>query len=728
MSAAPDREPLLLELGCEEIPARMLRAGAEELDRRVRGLLESAGIAHGASRLSWTPRRLTLRLEEVGEAAPRSTRTLTGPPARAAWDSEGNPTRAAEGFARKHGLGAERLTRLETSRGEYAALEVETGGETPGEVLAAGLPAALAAMPFPKLMRWGDGAHRFVRPVHWVVALHGRSLLDLQVFDVPSGRESRGHRFLGPERVVLAHPDDYVESLREAGVVVDPEERRRRIHEAAHALAAEAGGRLAEDPDLLEEVADLVEHPGVVLGEFPKRFCGLPGPILETTLRHHQKAFAVRDDVGESLPRFVAVVNTDRDPAGHVRRGNEWVVSGRLEDAEFFFHEDRKRSLEEWARELDQVTYHADLGSYAAKARRLERLAVLLGRRLGTAEAEIEAARRAALLAKADLVTGMVGEFPELQGVVGAIYAAGDGEAPAVAEAIGAHYRPQGPEDEVPPSGARALVALADRLDALVGSFGAGARPTGSRDPFGLRRAALGALRLLLENGSELDLSRALDEAAGGYGSSTDSPALPQGWEGEARSGLHGFLEERLAFLLGEEGARYDEVAAAAAATGAGLAPLDRKARVEALRGIRGDEDFLALAAAAKRIRNILTQAREKGEEPAAEPAADALAEPAERELLRAAEQTRSDAESLAAEGRYGPALRRIAALRIPVDDFFEKVLVMDPDARRRAQRLALLDRVGELLHSVIDFSQIVVEGEEAARDAAAHPGRRKNG
>jgi glycyl-tRNA synthetase beta chain len=411
-----------------------------------------------------------------------------------------------------------------------------------------------------------------------------------------------------------------------------------------------------------------------------------------------------------------------------VRRGNEWVVSGRLEDAEFFYREDRKRSLADWARELEQVTYHAGLGSYAAKARRLERLADLLGVRLGEEEETRAAARRAAALAKTDLVTGMVGEFPELQGVVGSLYAAEDGEPPAVARSIGDHYRPQGPEDRVPPPGAPALVALADRVDALVGCFGAGVRPTGSRDPFGLRRAALGALRLLLENRVELDLAEVLDEAAGGFGVATESPSLPEGWQGAPRSELHAFLEERLAFLLGEAGARYDEVAAAAAATGAGLDPLDRRARVEALRGIRGDEDFLALAAAAKRIRNILVQARESGEEPAPVLDEAELEEPAERELLRAAREAGARAGADLREKRYGPALRGIAALRAPVDDFFEKVLVMDPEAGRRARRLALLDRVGELLHSVIDFSQIVVEGEEAARDAAPDPGRMKNG
>jgi glycyl-tRNA synthetase beta chain len=297
-----------------------------------------------------------------------------------------------------------------------------------------------------------------------------------------------------------------------------------------------------------------------------------------------------------------------------------------------------------------------------------------------------------------------------------------------VAEAIGAHYRPQGPEDDLPAPGAPTLVALADRLDALVGSFGAGVRPTGSRDPFGLRRAALGALRLLLENRTELDLAAALNEAAAGYGEGTGSPQLPQGWDGACRSELHAFLEERLAFLLGEQGARYDEVAAAAGATGAGLDALDRQARLEALRGIRGDEDFLGLAAAAKRIRNILAQARERGEEPAAALEAGALEEPAEQALLLAAAEAAAEAGTHAEARRYLPALRRIAALRGPVDEFFEKVLVMDPDAGRRARRLALLDQVGELLHSVIDFSQIVVEGEEAAREAAPDPGRRKNG
>ncbi len=708
------RATLLLELGTEEIPARMLPRAAADLAEIVAEILDRAGVEHGGVEAFWSPRRLAVRVGETAAASPVREETVTGPPARAAWGPDGTPTRAAEGFARKHGVAVGDLLRVDTPRGEYAGLRVRRGGEPVGEILGRDLPGAVARMSFPKTMRWGEGRYRFVRPVHWLVALHGEDVLPVELFGVRSGRETRGHRTLGPGPHAVPAADDWEDVLGRAGVVAHPVRRRERLAEALATAAAGAGGVLVEDRELLEEVADMVEYPGALAGTFDERFPReLPPEVLRTCLRHHQKAFLV-EGAGGPLPAFAVAVNVPEDPEGHVRRGHEWVVSGRLEDALFFWREDRKRPLADRFAELAGVVFHRELGTFAEKARRVARLADLVGGGLELTAAERDALDRAARLARCDLVTGLVGEFPELQGVAGGLLAREDGEPAEVATAVYHLYRPAGAEGDLPPTRVARVLGLADRLDTLAGGFAAGLAPSGSRDPFALRRAGLAVIRLA-ETEAALDLAPVLAEAVAGYAGGELGPDL-RGRAGETVPRLASFLLDRLAFLAERRGSRYDEIAAVTALAGPGrLRVADLFARLAALAEIRGGADFLALAAAAKRVRNILAQARERGEtvDPALAGSAPGTPD-AERELLAAVEllERQDDRGGAGDASAYAARLRAIARLRPVVDRFFDEILVFDPDEAVRRARLGLLARFAARAHEVADLAEIVVDGD----------------
>ncbi len=496
-------------------------------------------------------------------------------------------------------------------------------------------------------------------------------------------------------------------------MIADPVRRRERLAAALEEAAAAAGGRPVDDPELLAEVADMVEYPGALAGRFDERFPReLPAEVLRTCLRHHQKAFLVAGD-GGPLPAFAVAVNVPADPEGHVRRGHEWVVSGRLEDALFFWREDRKRPLADRFEDLAGVVFHRDLGTFAAKARRVDRLARGIAAGLGVDEAERAHLGRAARLCRCDLVTGLVGEFPELQGVAGGLLAREDGEAAEVTTAIYHLYDPAGAEGDLPPTRLGRLLGLADRLDTLAGGFAVGLVPSGSRDPFALRRAGLAVIRLA-ETEPALDLAPVLREALEGYAGEDSGPDLRDRAD-ETLPRLAAFLLDRFGSIAERRGARYDEIAAVTALAGPGsLRVHDLFRRLAALGEIRGSEDFLALAAAAKRVRNILAQARERGEvvDPAlAGSVADAPGP--ERELLAAVEELEREADaSPGGEPDYAARLRAIARLRPLVDRFFDEILVFDPDEEARRARLGLLARLAALAHDVADLAEIVVEGE----------------
>jgi len=652
-------QPLLFEIGCEEIPARMIAAAAEDLRLRVVAALDAAGIEHGASRAWGGTRRLAVRVDAVAATLPGSDQLVLGPPAAAAFGKDGLPTPAAAGFAKKQGIDPSTLQKIETDKGVYAGFRRAVAAQSLEQVLAASLPASVAAMSFPKAMRWGMGTHRFVRPVQWVVALHGGAIVQLELLGVPSGRDSDGHRFLAPGPVVLEHADRYVEALRTARVLIEPPERRAALTAALDAAAQGAGGTVVTDDALLDEVVDLVEWPGVVLGRFDASFLDLPPEILVTTLKHHQKSFSIRGK-DALAPAFLSVANTDRDPAGHIRRGNEWVVVGRLDDARFFWNEDRKRSLASRVEDLKRVTFHKKLGSYEEKTRRVTALASAIGTKLGPDVLALDTAARAGELAKADLVTGLVGEFPELQGIVGGLLLSAEGAPAAVASAVAEHYKPVSAQDSIPSTPEGCVVALADRLDTIGALIGAGEAPTGSRDPFALRRAAGGLFRIVAERGWPVAVKDLAGWAGGGAAASA-------------------FLEDRLGNWLLDRGFTANEIEAVRrpkvdAGAFAGWPVGEILARLAIVATLRGRADFAKLVELTKRVDNILATATEAVEGGAyAENHATALA------LDRAHDDLAPRIRAASAANDFPAVLDRLGELVAPVAKFFDDVLVLDP-------------------------------------------------
>jgi len=652
-------DSFLLELGCEEIPARMIAAGAEDLRARLVAVLDASGFPHGPS-LAWGgTRRLAVRVESVAGALPGKDEVMLGPPASVAFKDDGQLTPAGAGFAKKQGIDPSTLQRIETDKGVYSGFRRAVGERSLQQVLATALPASIGGMSFPKMMRWGTGAHRFVRPVQWVVALHGAAVVELEVMGATSGRDSDGHRFLAPGPVAIPEADRYVETLRAARVLVEPEARREAMRLALKNAADSLGGALVEDDALLDEVVDLVEWPGVVAGRFDASFLELPPEILVTTLKHHQKSFSVRGKDG-LLPAFLSVANTDRDPAGHVRRGNEWVVVGRLEDARFFWGEDRKRTLASRVDDLKRVTFHKKLGSYEDKTKRVTALAAAIAERLGLTVADTAIASEAARLAKADLVTGLVGEFPELQGIVGGLLLRAESVPAAVADAVAEHYKPAGAEDSIPATAAGCIVAVADRLDTMSGLIGAGETPTGSRDPFGLRRAASGVFRILAERAWPLTL--------------TDLA----GWAGQDAR-FRAFQSDRLDNWLLDRGFSANEIEAVRRPK---VSPdaFDQWSigeilkRLDIVGTLRGRSDFAKLVELTKRVDNILANATE-----ASGPAGYQETDESALDLQRTHESLRPRILAASAANNFQAVIDHLAGLVDPVAKFFDDVLVLDP-------------------------------------------------
>jgi glycyl-tRNA synthetase beta chain len=704
-----EHSALLIEIGCEEIPARMIPAASRDFAAIVIRILDDAGLEHGAS-VSWGgSRRLAVRVEGVAAGQADRNESVLGPPAKVAFTPEGKATPAAIGFAKKQGIAADQLATIETDRGSYVGFDRVVKGKSVGELLARDLQPGVSAMRFPKVMRWADGTFRWVRPVHWVLALHGKAALELSLFDVAASRRSRAHRFLGPGEVEVGHPDDYGPSLEAGFVVVDPAERRRRLASSLDDAARRMGGEVVEDPGLLEEVADLIEWPGVVAGSFDPAYLELPLELLVTTLRHHQKCFSVKAKDGALSPHFLAVANTDRDPRGHVRRGNEWVIGGRLDDARFFWREDRRKKLQDRSEELERVILHAKLGSYAEKSRRVAEVAVNAARRLEMAVEQVEHCRVAASLAKNDLVTGTVGEFPELQGRIGGLLLRAEGEPEAVAKAVYEQYQPVGPDDDVPQTACGAVVAIADKLDSVAGFVGIGKGPTGSGDPFGLRRATGGIFRIAVER--ELDLSlEALAELGGGGGALLD------------------FLRERMEKFFRDLGYSANEIRSVTFVDGGKtclLIPLsDVLMRLEAVRGVRERADFARLVELTKRIFNIVPKITETlrgkvGDDwlPAPE-CYEEFADPTApgRRLRAQIETAGPEIDTLAGSKDYPGVIDLLADFVEPVAGFFDDVLVIDPDHPSETHhRGEMLGRLGSVLTRYFDIRELAGQADRRA-------------
>ncbi len=699
---------LLLELLSEEIPARMQERAAADLGELVGRSLTEADLRFEQISAFATPRRLTLRVQGLPAKQPDGIVERRGP-------RVGAPQAALDGFTASLGVSDYVLEERDDRKGRvHVARFRRSGGSTP-EVLAPLIGAILARFPWPKSMRWGDHEIRWIRPLRSILCLFDGEVVPVEFGPLRAGATTQGHRFLAPAPIEVRDFEDYRQKLAAAYVQLDGAERQRAIAIEAARLAREENLRLREDPALLAELAGLVEWPVALLGRIDQRFMALPEEVLVTAMRHHQKYLALEDAEGRLAPRFVAIANLPtKDDGRAVVAGNERVLRARLWDAQFFWDKDRKRPLASRVPELDGVVFHARLGSLGAKAARLEKLAGWIAQRVPGATPELAA--RAGLLAKADLVTGMVGEFPELQGIMGRHYALHDGEQPAVAAAIAEHYAPQGPSDVCPSAPVSVAVALADKLDSLVGFFAIGEKQSGSKDPFALRRAALGAIRLILENRLRLPLRAAFTQALAGYGDlllEVDADAVSRE--------LLGFFADRLKVHLKDSGVRHDLISAVFAA-GEEDDLVRLLARVEALRAFLATEDGANLLVALRRASNIV-RIEEKRDRRSytGQPDGQRLQAKEEQLLYSRLMTVGGDIAGALAREDFGDAMAALARLRQPVDAFFDRVTVNAEDPRLRENRLCLLGQIRSALGALADFSLIqdTVQAEQGDRRVA---------
>ncbi|MCU0841872.1 MAG: glycine--tRNA ligase subunit beta [Thiobacillaceae bacterium] len=686
-----DTATLLVELRTEELPPKSLqRLSAAFADGVLEGLRAEGFLTEASLATPYaTPRRLAVSITAVLGRQPDREIERKGPSLAAGLDAEGRPTKALQGFARACGVEVEQLGRGHDGKQDCFVFHSRKAGEPLAAHLAAVVQAALKRLPIPKLMRWGDGEAEFVRPAHGLVCLHGGEVVPGRVLDLDAGRATCGHRFMGEGAFDIPHADAYADTLRARGSVEPDFAARRERIRAGLTEAAGAERALVSDA-LLDEVTALVEHPVVLKGAFDAAFLAVPQECLILSMQSHQKYFPLLDAGGRLLPRFLVVSNLAAPDPEVIVRGNERVLRARLSDARFFYDQDRKTRLEDRVPRLDEVVYHNRLGSQGERVRRLARLAAAIARELNADEALAE---RAARLAKADLVTDMVGEFPELQGTMGKYYALHDGEDARVAEAIEAHYRPKFAGDELPAGNIALAVALADRLDALTGIFGIGLTPTGDKDPFALRRAALGVLRMLMERGLPLDLAKLLELAHAQFDREQLTDSTPVD--------VFQFMLERLRVYLRDQGHAADEVEAVVAQR---PSRVDRvPARLAAVREFRKLPEAEALAAANKRIQNILRKAETVGETVDA----DLLREDAERHLHQVLLEVTPRVETCLAGLDYTAALTELAGTRAAVDRFFDEVMVMAEEPLLRANRLALLGQLGRTMNCVADIAQL---------------------
>lgn len=682
---------LFLEIGTEEIPAGFLPSAMADLERLIRKEFETGRIGYEAVRTFATPRRLVLVVDGVAREQARQEITASGPSVKVAFDADGNPTKAALGFARSNGVEVADLERRQTDKGEYLFVSKVVEGRPTGELLPEMLPRLIDAIPFRKSMRWKDLDIRFARPVHWIVALFEGQVVPFAYGNLTSGNLSRGHRFMAPETFEVSGLDQYLAAAEEHFVIVDPARRRQLIAGQLQEVVARAGGRLNPDDALLEEVTFLVEYPTAVMGGFETTYLQLPPELLITVMREHQRYFTVVDEKGKLLPRFITISNTRAEDPVVVQQGNERVLRARLSDAMFFWNEDRKVRLESRLDALKNVVYQAKLGTSYEKVMRFRTLAVELARDL--APEVVELTDRAALLAKCDLETGMVFEFTELQGVMGREYALLDGEDPRVARAIHEHYLPVQAGGELPGDDVGALVSIADKIDSICGCFGVGLVPTGTADPFALRRSAIGILNIILDRGYRLSLPALIRRSLALLGAKLTRPAA------EVEAEVLEFFRLRFLNMLTSQGQPQDVVDAVLSA--AFDDPADALQRIEGLAAFRKEGEFEALAVTFKRVVNIAKGGVEVSVDAAL------FESECEQRLLDDLRRVSGRFEQFVTDGAYLDALRTVGELRAPVDALFEGVMVMAPDEAVKNNRLALLTGVARLFQGIADFSKI---------------------
>lgn len=703
---APRKVELLFEIGAEEIPAGMLRKAEEELRANIEKLLTAENLQEGVTVESFSaPRRLTAWVRGLIAKQSDVELEITGPPKSVAYDSVGAPTRAAVSFAEKQGIGLHEIYFVQTPKGEYLAAKQIKRGRTAEQILTEILPRVIHDLTWPRSMTWTglDGA-RFIRPIRWIVAVLDGKPLKFSFGGVAAGDTTRGHRFLGSDSIRVKDFADYEKKLRANGVIIKPSARREKIEKELAAITKKTGQRIHEDAELLNLVGYLNEFPSVIEGSFDPAFLSLPDEILVTVMRDHQKYFAVEKRGGELAPHFLAVINLDKDPKGLVRAGHERVLRARFVDAQFFWESDQKCRLADYLPKLERVTYESRLGSYRDKVERVRAIARWLSEQWfnrGIHQAHVSEADRAAELSKCDLATEMVREFTELQGIVGGLYAKAQGEPDDVADAIYDHYRPVGLDDPIPRNLTGCSVAMADKLDSVVGCFAVGVVPTGSSDPYALRRAALGIVKIILEKKLPVSLSLAVQAAA----KILHTHAPKKHVTAQQETQILEFILDRARYVFRErEGYAYDEVNAIFKAGADDL--VDAQKRLAALKGIRKSKNFEPLAVSFKRIGKILEKANlKKGE--AHEIHTDLFENDAEKGLYSAVREAASKVKEDKTAGRYREALEIIAGLRPAVDRFFEEVMVMAENEAVRKNRIALLSELLREFTTIADFAEI---------------------
>jgi glycyl-tRNA synthetase beta chain len=679
----------LFELGTEEIPASMIQTALQQLKAAFGSLFAEHAVKCDELTAHCTPRRLAIIARGLPGRSPDKEEVVSGPPKSVAFGPDGQPSKAAEGFARKQGVAVEDLEVLSTDRGEYLALRRLVKGDPLPEILGKSIPGIIASVSWPKNMYWRESRFRFIRPLRWYVCLWNDTEIDFEFEGVQSGRMTRGHRLLGDADASVNDVDDYLACLEENFVLADSAVRKKRIVEG---LEREAGNlQVRQDDELLETVVYLNEYPTVLRGDFEESFLQIPEEVLVTVMRFHQKYFSLVDGDGRLVSSFLTVTNTNGDPDGGIKKGHEKVLQARLEDAAFFWETDQKQPLKERVSHLEHVLFQERLGSYLEKTDRLRNIC----RGLGGGE-DLETA---ALLCKADLTTDMVREFPELQGIMGGLYARQEGYPEATWRAVYDHYRPVALDDALPETESGVLLSIADRIDTIVGCIGVDMLPSGSSDPFGLRRQAQGLVSLLLSSALEVPLVELIGMAQREF--STEKP------DAEILEEVQSFLEKRVDYIFRREGLSHDVLRAVM--SGGITAVHDAFGRAVALAEIKGEADFEALAAAFKRTKNILNKF--EGEIPPLE--VSRLIEQEEQELHSACETLKPKVKESVRKKDYETALRLIAGIRDTVDRFFDKVLVMADDTALRDNRLALLKEISDLFLSIADISEVVQQGDQ---------------
>ena len=693
---------LIIELGCEELPSGSVLPLANHLGQSLYEVLHSSELCASQPEIFATPRRIAVRFSDVGERQ-ADTQVERRGPAKAAAFKDGEPTKALQGFMRSAGVTVEQLSTISTPKGEWVVVQQTQAGKALVDVLAKALPNAIKTMPMPKRMRWGAESHEFLRPVVWLMALHGNTTLPLKVLGLEASNETRGHRFHAPTPVVIDQPSSYEATLEAAYVMADPVRRRACIVEAVQREAKKLGGTPVMDDDLVDEVAALVEWPVALAGRFDDEFLEIPKEALIQTMQENQRYFALLDDAGELMPAFITVANVESVNTATVVDGNERVIRPRFQDTMFFWNQDKKKTLAEHQAQLSRLLFQEKLGSVADKVERMATLGDWLAKQLSVEPVDVNTAVN---LCKCDLNTEIVKELAKMQGICGRYYALRDGHLPAVAEAMEQHYFPKQAGGMLPEGAVSQVVAVADKTDTLVGIFGLGMKPTGAKDPFGLRRASLGIVRILIEHKLDLDLDALLETSLASYGERLKEPV---------KADMLAYVIERMRGYLIDKGYASDAIDAVLAK--GVLRPLDIVARLDAMQQFRETDAAVSLSAASKRIGNLLKRV----ETPVpASVNVDLLGEAAEATLNTQVVALAQQINKYMSDGNYQAAMLETASLRVPVDAFFDQVMVMDDNADLRDNRLALLSQVNALCCATAELSLLKPVEKAPSEELAA--------